>query len=131
LTGSTFLTFVVIFKSYFGALGTLKVNSHFSSHRNSVILHRFYKGAFIALKIEEKVKIVVPVKTYAYPKTCQYGNMPNHFSFHNFSLVCIFLQNGRCYPKTFNFISIKLISDTNFFAPTYYIDKILHSSSVE
>jgi hypothetical protein len=46
----------------------VKVNSHFSNNRNSVRLHRFYKRAFIALKIEEKVKIVVPVKTYAYPK---------------------------------------------------------------
>ncbi len=30
---------------------------------NSVRLYRFYKRAFMALKIEEKVKIMVPLKT--------------------------------------------------------------------
>jgi len=66
----------------------LKLNSHFSNHRNYVRLHRLYKKAFVAIKIEEKVKITSL-------NICKSKNMPNQISFCNFSLVCIFLQNGR------------------------------------
>jgi hypothetical protein len=55
----------------------LKINSHFSNHRNSVRLQRFYNKAFMALKIEEIIQIVVPVKTYPNPKTCQHAK--SHF----------------------------------------------------
>ncbi len=59
------------------------------------------------------------VKFQHIQNTWQYGSMANQFSFHGFSLVCIFLQNGRCQLKTLNCIlknrSIKLISDKKKF----------------
>jgi len=68
-------------------------------------------------------------------KCSQKKSVPGTFSLHTFSLVCIFLQNSRCYPNNLKCVMyIRTILFTryiNFFPSTFHIDIMLHANYVD